>query len=40
VRFHGVASRYLINYPGWQHMLDARKLTTPRHLLQAAVQLS
>ena len=40
VRFRGVASRYLINYSGWQRMLDARRLTTPRHLLQAAVQLS
>jgi len=39
VRFRGVASRYLINYSGWQRMLDARKLTTPAHLLCAAVQL-
>ena len=39
VRFRGVASRYLINYSGWQRMLDARRLTTPRHLLQAAVKL-
>ena len=38
VRFRGVASRYLIHYSGGQRMLDARRLTTPRHLLQAAVQ--
>ena len=39
VRFRGVASRYLINYSGWQRVLDARRLTTPVHLLCAAVQL-
>ena len=39
VRFRGVASRYLINYSGWQRLLDARRLTTPAHLLCAAVQL-
>jgi transposase-like protein len=39
VRFRGVASRYLINYSGWQRVLDARRLTTPAHLLYAAVQL-
>ena len=39
VRFRGVASRYLINYSGWQRVLDARRLTTPGHLLCAAVQL-
>jgi transposase-like protein len=39
VRFRGVASRYLINYSGWQRVLDARRLTTPAHLLCAAVQL-
>ena len=39
VRFRGVASRYLINYSGWQRILDARQLTTPAHLLSAAVQL-
>jgi transposase-like protein len=39
VRFRGVASRYLINYSGWQRVLDARRLTTPAHLLRAAVQL-
>jgi len=39
VRFRGVASRYLINYSGWQRMLDARCLTTPAHMLYAAVQL-
>ncbi|NIA52635.1 IS1595 family transposase [Massilia sp. TW-1] len=39
VRFRGVASRYLINYSGWQRVLDARRLTTPVHLRCAAVQL-
>jgi transposase-like protein len=39
VRFRGVASRYLINYSGWQRVLDARRLTTPAHLLCAAAQL-
>ncbi|WP_370662808.1 IS1595 family transposase [Massilia putida] len=39
VRFRGVASRYLINYSGWQRLLDARRLTTPARLLYAAVQL-
>ncbi|WP_198120741.1 IS1595 family transposase [Massilia rhizosphaerae] len=38
VRFRGVASRYLINYSGWQRVLDARTLTTPAHLLGAAAQ--
>jgi transposase-like protein len=38
VRFRGVASRYLINYSGWQRLLDARRLTTPAHLLCAAVR--
>ncbi|MBW8898951.1 MAG: IS1595 family transposase, partial [Massilia sp.] len=26
VRFRGVASRYLVNYSGWQRLLDARRL--------------
>jgi transposase-like protein len=39
VRFRGVASRYLINYSGWQRILDARRLTTPADLLCAAAQL-
>jgi len=39
VRFRGVASRYLINYSGWQRVLDARRLTPPAHLLSATVQL-
>jgi transposase-like protein len=38
VRFRGVASRYLINYSGWQRLLDARRLTTPAHLLCAAAR--
>jgi transposase-like protein len=40
VRFRGVASRYLINYSGWQRVLDDRRLTAPAHLLCAVVQLS
>ncbi|SDE79973.1 ISXO2-like transposase domain-containing protein [Massilia sp. PDC64] len=38
VRFRGVASRYLINYSGWQRILDARRLTTPGQLLRAAAE--
>jgi transposase-like protein len=37
-RFHGVASRYLVNYSGWQRVLDDKRLTTPALLLRAAVQ--
>jgi transposase-like protein len=40
VRFRGVASRYLIHYSGWQRVLDDRRMTTPAHLLCAAVQLA
>jgi transposase-like protein len=39
VRFRGVASRYLINYSGWQRLLDARRLTTPADWLRVAAQL-
>jgi transposase-like protein len=35
----GVASRYLIHYSGWLRVLDAKRLTTPAHLLCATVQL-
>jgi transposase-like protein len=38
VRFRGVASRYLINYSGWLRILDARRLTTPAHLLCSAAK--
>ena len=38
VRFRGVASPYLIHYSGWQRLLDARRLTTPAHLLCAAAR--
>jgi hypothetical protein len=38
VRFRGVARRCLINYSGWQRLPDARRLTTPAHLLCAAAQ--
>jgi hypothetical protein len=34
----GVASRYLVNYSGWQRLLDARCLLTPAHWLRAAVR--
>ena len=40
VRFRGVASRYLINYSGWQRLLDARRLTTPADWLRVAAQLA
>ncbi|WP_296950094.1 IS1595 family transposase [uncultured Massilia sp.] len=38
LRFRGVASRYLIDYSGWQRILDDKRLTTPALLLRAAVQ--
>ena len=38
VRFRGIASRYPTHYAGWQRMLDARRLTSPAHLLCAAVR--
>jgi hypothetical protein len=38
--FRGVASRYLAHYAGWQRVLDARRPTSPGHLLQAAAQLA
>jgi transposase-like protein len=37
VRFRGVASRYLVNYSGWQRLLDGRQLATPVQWLCAAV---
>lgn len=39
-RFHGVATRYLPNYLGWQRALDSRRLSTPKALLHAAVRLA
>jgi len=36
-RFNGVASRYLNHYAGWQQVLDAAALTTPRQWLCTAV---
>ncbi|HEX8601764.1 MAG TPA: IS1595 family transposase, partial [Pseudoduganella sp.] len=36
-RFNGVASRYLHHYTGWQQVLDAAVLTTPRQWLCTAV---
>ena len=38
IRFHGVASRYLIHYSGWRRVLDARRLIAPAQLLAAAVK--
>ena len=38
-RFHGVASRYLPNYLGWQWALDASRIATPERFLQAAIKL-
>ena len=37
-RFNGVASRYLANYAGWQRVLDAAVLATPRQWLGVAVE--
>jgi len=37
-RFRAIVSRYLINYSGWQRVLDDRRLTSPVLLLWAAVQ--
>jgi transposase-like protein len=37
VRFRGVASRYLVNYSGWQRLLDEQRLCTPTQWLRAAI---
>jgi transposase-like protein len=37
VRFRGVASRYLVNYSGWQRLLDEQCLCTPAQWLCAAI---
>ncbi|AVR97135.1 IS1595 family transposase [Pseudoduganella armeniaca] len=36
-RFHGVASRYLANYTGWQRVLDAGSPATPSDWLRIGV---
>jgi hypothetical protein len=36
-RFHGVASRYLPNYLGWQWAIDGRRIATPEQLLRVAL---
>ena len=37
-RFHGVATRYLVNYQGWRRMLERyRRAIQPAHCLQEAV---
>ncbi|WP_306393001.1 IS1595 family transposase [Telluria beijingensis] len=38
VRFHGVASRYLIHYSGWRRVLDAGPMLTPAQLLVVTVK--
>jgi transposase-like protein len=40
VHFRGIASRYLVNYSGWQRLLDAKRLTTPARWLYAAIQVN
>ena len=37
-RFNGIASRYLVNYSGWQRFLDDGNLRTPAQLLTAIIQ--
>src|ERR1700712_5002587 len=37
IRFHGVASRYLSNYTGWQRVLDSGVCAGPARLLHAAI---
>ncbi|MEH6437600.1 transposase, partial [Massilia sp. DD77] len=36
-RFHGVASRYLPNYLGWQWALDGARVATPERFLRCAI---
>jgi transposase-like protein len=40
MRFHGVASRYLAHYSGWQRIRDEGRLCTPQQLLLAAAKLN
>ena len=35
--FHGVATRYLPNYPAWRWILDAGRIRSPEALLKATV---
>ncbi|TNC77052.1 IS1595 family transposase [Janthinobacterium lividum] len=35
--FHGVATRYLPNYPGWRWILDAGRICSPETLLKATL---
>ena len=37
-RFNGIASRYLMNYSGWQRFLDDGELRTPAQLLTAIIR--
>jgi IS1 family transposase len=37
-RFHGVASRYLPNYPGWRWAADAGRISSPEMLLRSALR--
>ena len=38
VRFHGVASRYLVHYAPWRRALDTRSLPAPAQLPAAVVK--
>ncbi len=38
-RFHGVASRYLPNYLGWQWALDGGRISSAEQFLRAAIGL-
>jgi hypothetical protein len=40
IRFHGVASRYLAHYSGWQRIRDEGRLCTTQQLLLAAAKLN
>jgi len=37
-RFNGIASRYLVNYSGWQRLVVDGELRTPAQLLTATIQ--
>jgi len=37
-RFHGVASRYLLNYLGWRRALDGQRIASVEQLLRIAIK--
>jgi aromatic ring-cleaving dioxygenase len=39
MQLRGVASLYLAHYSGWRGVHDARRLTTPAHLLLVAARI-